>query len=53
MASEKKSRNSWYVHRAVKEDFELVQGFFGEHLIKEKSRQTSCACGKSEKTAIF
>ena len=30
-----KNRNSWYVHNEVKEDFELVQVFFGEHLIKE------------------
>ena len=47
-----KNRNSWYVHRAVKEDFELVQVFFGEHLIKENPDKP-VALAESEKTAIL
>lgn len=47
-----KNRNSWYVHRAVKENFELVQVFFGEHLIKEKPDKP-VALVESEKTAIL
>jgi len=47
-----KNRNSWYVHRAIKEDFELVQVFFGEHLIKENPDKP-VALVESEKTAIL
>ena len=47
-----KNRNSWYVHRSVKEDFELVQVFFGEHLIKENPDKP-VALVESEKTAIL
>ena len=47
-----KNRNSWYVHRAVKEDFELVQVFFGEHLVKEYPDKP-VALAESEKTAIL
>ncbi len=47
-----KNRNSWYVHRSVKEDFELVQVFFGEHLIKENPDKP-VALAESEKTAIL
>jgi len=47
-----KNRNSWYVHNGVKEDFELVQVFFGEHLIKENPDK-SVALVESEKTAIL
>ena len=48
----KKERNSWYVHRAVKEDFELVQVFFGEHLVKNYTDKP-VALVESEKTAIL
>ncbi len=47
-----KNRNSWYVHNEVKEDFELVQVFFGEHLIKENPDKP-VALVESEKTAIL
>ncbi len=47
-----KNRNSWYVHRAVKSDFELVQVFFGEHLVK-KYPDKPVALVESEKTAIL
>lgn len=47
-----KNRNSWYVHRAVKKNFELVQVFFGEHLIKENPDKP-VALAESEKTAIL
>jgi hypothetical protein len=47
-----KNRNSWYVHNEVKEDFELVQVFFGEHLIKENP-DNPVALVESEKTAIL
>ena len=48
----KKDKNSWYVHRAVKEDFELVQVFFGEHLVKNYPDKP-VALVESEKTAIL
>lgn len=48
----KKDKNSWYVHRAVKENFELVQVFFGEHLVK-KYPDKPVALVESEKTAIL
>ena len=47
-----KNRNSWYVHNEVKEDFELVQVFFGEHLIKENPDKP-VALVESEKTALL
>ena len=47
-----KNRNSWYVHRAVKEDFELVQVFFGEHLIKENPDKP-VALVESEKSCVI
>lgn len=47
-----KNRNSWYVHNEVKEDFELIQVFFGEHLIKENPDKP-VALVESEKTAIL
>lgn len=47
-----KNRNSWYVHKTVKSDFELVQVFFGEHLIKENPDKP-VALAESEKTAIL
>ena len=47
-----KNRNSWYVHNEVKENFELVQVFFGEHLIKENPDKP-VALVESEKTAIL
>ena len=48
----KKDKNSWYVHRAVKKNFELVQVFFGEHLVK-KYPDKPVALVESEKTAIL
>lgn len=47
-----KNRNSWYVHRAVKEDFELVQVFFGEHLV-EKYPDKPVALVESEKSCVI
>lgn len=45
-----KNRNSWYVHNQVKQDYNLVQVFFGEHLTKEDKPIALC---ESEKTAIL
>lgn len=47
----KKDKNSWYVHNRVKKDFELVQCFFGEHLIKENPNKPVALC-ESEKSAV-
>ena len=44
-----KERASWYVHNRVKENFQLNQVFFGEHLIDENKPVALC---ESEKTAI-
>ena len=45
-----KDRASWYVHRKIKEDFELKQVFFGEHLV---SNDKPVYLVESEKTAII
>ncbi len=45
-----KNKNSWYLHKRVKPDFELQQVFFGEHLINEDKPVALC---ESEKTAIL
>ncbi|HZJ73502.1 MAG TPA: DUF6371 domain-containing protein [Perlabentimonas sp.] len=45
-----KDRASWYVHRKIKEDFELKQVLFGEHLI---SMDKPVCLVESEKTAII
>lgn len=45
-----KDRSSWYVHRKIKEDFELKQVFFGGHLV---SNDKPVYLVESEKTAII
>lgn len=45
-----KDRSSWYVHRKIKEDFELKQVFFGEHLV---TNDKPVCLVESEKTAII
>lgn len=45
-----KDRASWYVHRKIKDDFELKQVFFGEHLV---SNDKPVYLAESEKTAII
>ena len=45
-----KDRASWYVHRKIKEDFELKQVLFGEHLV---SMDKPVNLVESEKTAII
>ena len=53
MGSEKnKNKNSWYIHKQVNPDFELVQVFFGEHLIKENPEKPIAIC-ESEKNSYF
>lgn len=45
-----KNKNSWYLHKRVKPDFQLEQVFFGEHLMEENKPIALC---ESEKTAIL
>jgi len=45
-----KDRASWYVHRKIKEDFELKQVLFGEHLV---TNDKPVYLAESEKTAII
>lgn len=45
-----KDRNSWYVHNKSKKNFNLMQVFFGEHLMRS---DTPIALCESEKTAIL
>lgn len=47
----RKDRNSWYVHNRIKEDYELHQVFYGEHLIN--GNEKPIAICESEKTAIL
>lgn len=46
----RKDKQSWYVHKQIKKDFELRQVFFGEHLINDNNPIALC---ESEKTAIL
>lgn len=46
----KKDIGSWYVHKKIKSDFNLVQVFFGEHLASENK---PVYLVESEKTAII
>lgn len=45
-----KSRTSWYVHKNIDPEFNLVQVFFGEHLVTKDKPVALC---ESEKTAII
>ncbi len=45
-----KNVSSWYVHKRINPDFNLVQVFFGEHLVTEDKPVALC---ESEKTAIM
>jgi hypothetical protein len=45
-----KNVSSWYVHKRINPDFNLVQVFFGEHLVTEDKPIALC---ESEKTAIM
>lgn len=45
-----KDRPNWFVHFEVKKDFNLMQVFFGEHLMKSDIPVALC---ESEKTAIL
>lgn len=49
-----KDKNSWYIHRRIKEDFELQQVFFGEHLLSiDEYKDKPIALCESEKTAVI
>lgn len=49
-----KDKNSWYIHRRIKEDFELQQVFFGEHLLSiNEYKDKPIALCESEKTAVI
>jgi len=48
----KRTKNLWYVHNKIKNDYSLHQVFFGEHLIKENPDKP-VALVESEKTAIL
>lgn len=45
-----KNKKSWYVHKQIKPNFELMQVFFGEHLTSKNKPIALC---ESEKTAIL
>ena len=48
-----KERASWFIHKKVKENFNLKQCLFGEHLLKDINVQTNVALCESEKTAVL
>ena len=48
-----KERASWFVHKKIKENFNLKQCLFGEHLLKDINVQTKVALCESEKTAVL
>lgn len=48
-----KGKGTWFVHKKIKENFNLKQCFFGEHLLKDLNENQKVALCESEKTAIL